>query len=330
MYWIIGGDNKEYGPVTADQLQRWIAEGRLNAQSLIRAEAGTEWKPLSLFPEFDQVLRAKLAPPPPAPNTAMHPIDSQNFTAAILSRVAQLDIGACMSRSWNLLSDNFGVLVGSVLLVWLFGIICQVIPLIGPLASLVFGGVLYGGLYLVFIRRIRGEPASIADVFAGFSIMFAQLLLAGLVTKVLVFLAAICCLILPGLYLLVAWIFALPLVADKRLEFWSAMELSRKMVNRVFLQIVALLVIVWLPSILFRLFIGIKTGLSIFPQIQDILASGHPDPTRLMHWGMSLARENFVWGVVSKFILLLNMPWAVGALMYAYEDLFGTRPSSPA
>ena len=160
--------------------------------------------------------------------------------------------------------------------------------------------------------------------------MFAQLLLAGLVSKVLMFVATLCCLILPGLYLFLAWRFALPLVIDKRLEFWSAMELSRKMVNRVFFQIVGLLLIVWLPSIFCWLFIFVKTSLSVWPQIQNILTSGEPDPTQLMHWALRVAGENFILGLVSKFILLLNMPWAIGALMYAYEDLFGTRPTRPA
>jgi uncharacterized membrane protein len=37
--------------------------------------------------------------------------------------------------------------------------------------------------------------------------------------------------ILPGIYLGVAWIFAIPLAIDKKLEFWPAMELSRKVVS---------------------------------------------------------------------------------------------------
>jgi hypothetical protein len=37
---------------------------------------------------------------------------------------------------------------------------------------------------------------------------------------------------LPGIYLTVAWWFTLPLIMDKRLDFWSAMELSRKVVTR--------------------------------------------------------------------------------------------------
>jgi hypothetical protein len=64
-YTIIGGDQKEYGSVTADDLRKWIADGRLNAQSLAKEESDTEFRPLSVFPEFADVLAAGSAPPPP-------------------------------------------------------------------------------------------------------------------------------------------------------------------------------------------------------------------------------------------------------------------------
>ena len=51
-YTIIGGDQKEYGSVTTDDLRRWIADGRLNAQSLAKEEHDTEWRPLSAFPDL--------------------------------------------------------------------------------------------------------------------------------------------------------------------------------------------------------------------------------------------------------------------------------------
>jgi hypothetical protein len=63
-YTIIGGDQKEYGSVTADDLRKWITDGRLNAQSLAKEEHDTEWRPLSAFPEFADVLGASSAPPP--------------------------------------------------------------------------------------------------------------------------------------------------------------------------------------------------------------------------------------------------------------------------
>ena len=63
-YTIIGGDKKPYSSVTADDIRRWIADGRLNAQSLAREENDTEWRPLSAFPEFADVFAASSAPPP--------------------------------------------------------------------------------------------------------------------------------------------------------------------------------------------------------------------------------------------------------------------------
>ena len=52
MYIIIGGDQKEYGPITADAVRKWITDGRLNAQSQVKSESDAEWRQLSAFPEF--------------------------------------------------------------------------------------------------------------------------------------------------------------------------------------------------------------------------------------------------------------------------------------
>lgn len=71
MYKIIGGDGKEYGPVTLDQVKQWIAEGRCNAQTRVCEEGSTEWKPLAQFPELAVAL--PLAPPPPTQGAAVVP-----------------------------------------------------------------------------------------------------------------------------------------------------------------------------------------------------------------------------------------------------------------
>jgi hypothetical protein len=69
MYKLIGADQKEYGPVTADGIRNWIMEGRANGQTLGRIEGGP-WKALSTFPEFAQALSALPQPPPMAPVAA--------------------------------------------------------------------------------------------------------------------------------------------------------------------------------------------------------------------------------------------------------------------
>ncbi len=91
-------------------------------------------------------------------------------------------------------------------------------------------GPLIWGLYLYFLKRIRGERVRAEIAFAGFSTSLLQLVLAGLVSDILELVGLAFCL-LPGIYLSVAWLFTLPLVIDKRLDFWPAMRLSLKAIN---------------------------------------------------------------------------------------------------
>lgn len=61
MYKIIGADGQAYGPANAEQIKRWIAEGRARSETLVQAEGSPDWKPLANFPE----LLASPATPPP-------------------------------------------------------------------------------------------------------------------------------------------------------------------------------------------------------------------------------------------------------------------------
>jgi len=58
MYKIIGGDGKEYGPVTTDQLKQWMADGRANAQTKVMPEGASDWKLLAEIPELASTLPA--------------------------------------------------------------------------------------------------------------------------------------------------------------------------------------------------------------------------------------------------------------------------------
>lgn len=69
MYKIVGGDQKEYGPISSEQVREWIAQGRANAQTLASFE-GSAWKPLSTFPEFADALRVAVPPPMTQPGYA--------------------------------------------------------------------------------------------------------------------------------------------------------------------------------------------------------------------------------------------------------------------
>lgn len=226
MYRLIGNDGQQYGPATSEQLREWIAAGRANALTLVQAEGSAEWKPLGSLPEFAAALGTNAPPPPPPPGAppmfapASPAPDAEALAAEILARDYHVEIGSCISRGWDLVMKHFWLLVGAS---FVLGLIASAVGLLG--------GVCYGGLYFLILKLVRGERAEFNDGFAGFSTAFLQLFLAGLVSGLLTAVGLVFCLI-PGIYLGVAWSFTVPLVMDKKLEFWPAMELSRKVVGQ--------------------------------------------------------------------------------------------------
>ncbi len=95
MYKIIGADQKEYGPIGGDQIRQWIAEGRLNAQT--RVQVGNEWTVLGQVPEFADVLRSRISPPPmTAPRVAESgpaPTSGMAITSLVLGIVGLFTCG---------------------------------------------------------------------------------------------------------------------------------------------------------------------------------------------------------------------------------------------
>ena len=65
--------------------------------------------------------------------------------------------------------------------------------------------------------------------------------LVYLISSLLGGIGFICC-VIPGIYLMVSWCFARVLVIDKKLDFWDAMECSRKVVTRHWFVVFGLIV----------------------------------------------------------------------------------------
>ena len=279
MYRILGADQKQYGPVTAEQIRLWIKEKRSNGATMAQAEGSTEWKPLSAFPEFASDLNAPPPISPPKPSASPSSIEAEKLGNEIIARDFSIDAGGCLSRSWELVKGHFWLLVGASFVIHLI----EGVPLVGGFLS----GPLYGGLFLLFLKLIRGQRAEFADAFAGFSDQFLQLFLAGLVGAILGSIGFLFC-VLPGIYLAVAWIFAVPLVIDRRLEFWSAMELSRKVISHHWWQMLWLCILGVLVCLLgFLAFcIGIYVAIPVVVgayayAYEDIFGSSTPSPARL-------------------------------------------------
>jgi hypothetical protein len=197
-YFVVGGDSKEYGPVTEAEVRQWIAEGRLSSESQVKAESDAEFRRLALFPEFASDLKpgtegAPVTPPPPPEN--------------ILDRDYELDIGGCIARGWEVYKENFAALFLGVLIVFVIQIACGAV-LNMPLGKLVleapvgvriaYGGLypavlglingpLWGGLFLVYLQTIRGQKTGMGELFAGFQRAYLQLFLGALVLSLINF-----------------------------------------------------------------------------------------------------------------------------------------------
>lgn len=168
-----------------------------------------------------------------------------SLEAELLARDVNLDIGACVQRSWELFQKDPWVVAASWAVAFFVSFGVALIPYVGLPASIVLGGVLLGGLHNFFLRHSRGEPASVADVFSGFGPAIGPLILCGIVSTLLTWFGIALC-VIPGLYLLLCWHLAPLLVLDQHLEFWPAMELARKVVTRHFWPMLGLAIVAFL------------------------------------------------------------------------------------
>jgi hypothetical protein len=68
MYKVIGADGKEYGPISLEQLKRWVAEGRIGRQSGVQEAGAAVWRPAGEILELSAAFLA-LGVGPSGPNS---------------------------------------------------------------------------------------------------------------------------------------------------------------------------------------------------------------------------------------------------------------------
>ncbi len=113
MYKMVGADGREYGPVSADQLREWIAEGRADAQTKVLPEGATEWKLLGDLAEFRTTLgpSAPVSPPPAYRPTAARKTNSM-ATLGLVMGIISVSFGlcCCYGMPFNVLGVIFSLI----------------------------------------------------------------------------------------------------------------------------------------------------------------------------------------------------------------------------
>ena len=276
---IIGGDGQEYGPIDLATLQQWARGGRLRADTRVWDSRSGAWQTAGQMPELAATFGAAIVPPPlPPPPTPATPPPIRDYPMAI---------GDWFNSGWKFYKRDFGFTLGAFWLVILLSMVAGFIPCVGVIVVLFVQPPLLGGMWMVLIARYRRQPAQVGDIFDGFKLFFINSVVANLLIGIFVGLSCIpgvivlllgigataagtqgqglphltvagvltivvagVLMIVPVVYLAVSYMFALPLVAERRLGFWDAMEASRKTVGRHWWGWLGFAILIWLVSTL--------------------------------------------------------------------------------
>ncbi len=141
-----------------------------------------------------------------------------------------INIQQYLQQAWQMFRENIGAFLGFTLTlfaVWL------ATSMVDAGSSLVFSSVaapFYAGYSIVAFKIMLQQPFQFSDFFRGFN-YFLPLFLTSLASSILVGIGFIF-LLIPGIYLAVSYMFTTFLVIDYHMEFWQAMEISRKIISR--------------------------------------------------------------------------------------------------
>ncbi|MFG0722464.1 hypothetical protein ACF8PU_12455 [Pseudomonas sp. GLN_6] len=190
-----------------------------------------------------------------------------------LSRGYDFTIGDLLSEAWQRVKGTKGIIIGgfvvfyTVLLVasfligGFFGILGVVSdsPMLSVVVEMVVGifasALAYpfmAGINMIGIRRAADQPISFNDIFSHFG-RTVPLVITAIISMLLIYLGMIL-LIIPGLYLAIAYMLAIPLVVERGLSPWQALETSRKAITQHWFKVFGLF-----------LLLGLITGISAIP-----------------------------------------------------------------
>ncbi|MFV8780878.1 hypothetical protein ACNKU7_00515 [Microbulbifer sp. SA54] len=191
--------------------------------------------------------------------------DASNFGSIpkALAGDYRVAIGDTLSEAWQRTGGNKGTIWLGVILYTLATIAISVIAamitgqsltdpsenggvagILSDLIVLAATAPLSAGLIMIGIKIARDETVSGTEVFAHFDKMLP--LAIGMVLMYLLIAVGLVLLVLPGIYLAIGYLMMTPLIVDKNMGPWQALETSRKAVTKHWFAIFGFGIVVFL------------------------------------------------------------------------------------
>ena len=211
-----------------------------------------------------------------APSSSLQQAPSGSQAPSIeqaLSRGYDFAIGELLGEAWQRVKGTKGIIIGGFLVFYAVMFVVSfvlggMLGVFGALsespAAVMVGELLIGvlasalaypfmaGINMIGIRRAADQPISFNEIFSHFG-RTLPLVITAVVMMLLIYLGMFL-LIIPGLYLAIAYMLAIPLVVERGLSPWQALEASRKAISQH-----------WFKTFGLFLLLGLITLVSVIP-----------------------------------------------------------------
>jgi hypothetical protein len=182
----------------------------------------------------------------------------------LFQQFPEFSIQESLSKGWELFKMQWLNTVAFTLLLFsLQGVLTHYLKDYALLISIVISPPLTAGYYLVANRISRGVEVSFSNYFDGFS-YWGIVIVTALISGILIFFG-ILALVIPGIYLVVAFMFGIPFALFSGMDFWTSLELSRKLITMNWWKFFGFGIVIIAFNILGFLFFFVGLLVTIFP-----------------------------------------------------------------
>ncbi|MDH3389479.1 MAG: DUF975 family protein [Gammaproteobacteria bacterium] len=110
-------------------------------------------------------------------------------------------------------------------------------------------------IMIMALRHANQKSVSAGEIFRHFDVI-GSLFVAYLIQTIFVVIGLLL-LVLPGIYLMFAYMYAMPLIVEKKMGPWQALETSRKTLTRVWFRFFGLMLLITLINLLGAIPLGL-------------------------------------------------------------------------
>lgn len=273
-YFIVTADGQKSGPYDLVGVVKKIRNGSVGKDAMVATDKKPAPAPIASFAELAEFLNEQ---------------STEETRSEEAHDMKSVTLAARLRNGWAFLQNNQLSTIFSGLLTLFIIFLAGIVGLFFPTPLLTIG---YSLVFVVIqfafsayiysvLRMVRGQPVDVSFIRAKVkpvakpllttSVMMSLFLIIGLLLmlsggQVLAIIGLVIA-SLPGFYLMSLFIFAPLLILDKDMEFWEALELSRKTVQKSGVEntgvIFSLLIINFLAGMVFLIPLIISLPITI-------------------------------------------------------------------